>query len=170
MKVFRRLLIPSIKVCSVLAFAGLIVGGAARAAVEPPNPKDLTQGNWELNVAKSKFCKAAPKKGSRQIFDAGWGLIVIEQGGVSPEGKPTSGRYVARYDGQKYPDIATGPAKEAITWKQVDARRVEFTHWSLDDKTTSEYVRTVSPDGQMMTQHGKFVGQTCEEDQVFERR
>ena len=141
-------------------------------AVEPPNPKDLTQGTWELNPAKSKFCNpaAAPKKGGRHPFDAGWGLIVFEQSGVNAEGKETSGRYVGRYDGDKYPDIATGPAKEAITWKLVNPGRVEFTHWSKDDKKTSDYVRTVSADGQTMTQHAKFVGRDCEEDQVFERK
>lgn len=140
-------------------------------AVEPPNPKDLTQGTWELNPAKSKFCNpaAAPKKGGRHIFDAGWGLIVFEQSGVNAEGKETSGRYVGRY-GTTYPDIATGPAKEAITWKLVNPGRVEFTHWSKDDKKTSDYVRTVSADGQTMTQHAKFVGRDCEEAPVFERK
>lgn len=148
---------------------GTFIGGTVAAAVDPSNPKDLTQGRWELNLSKSKFCRGAPQKGARWIFDAGWGLIVVEQSGVNTEGKPTSGRYVARYDGEKYPDIATGPAREAIVWKQVSPSRVEFIHYSKEDKITSEYVRTVSVDGQQMTQHGKFVGQACEDDQVFDR-
>jgi hypothetical protein len=155
-------------VCATL-IAGLL-GAADSYAAAPPNPKDLTQGTWELNIAKSKFCNPAPQKGGRRIFDAGWGLIVFEQSGINAEGKETSGRYVGRYDGDKYPDIATGPAKEAITWKLVNPNRVEFVHWSKEDKMTSEYVRTVSADGQTMTQHAKFVGRPCEEDQVFERR
>ena len=151
------------------AIAGMFIGSSSMAAVYPPNPKDLMQGKWELNLAKSKFCLTAPQKSSRYIFDAGWGLIVFEQSGVDAAGKPTSGRYVGRYDGDKWPDIATGPAREAIIWKQVSPSRVEFAHISKEDKITSEYVRTVSADGQTMTQHAKFVGRACEDDQVFDR-
>jgi hypothetical protein len=139
------------------------------AAVDPPNAKDLTQGNWELNLTKSKFCNAAPQKGARQIFDSGWGLIVVEQTGVNAKGESTVGRYVYRYDGDKYPDNITRPAREAITWKQVGADRVEFVHWDKQDKLTSEYVRTVTADGQSMTQTGKFVGRECIDSQVFDR-
>jgi hypothetical protein len=147
----------------------MFTAGAASAAVAPPNPKDLTQGHWELNLTKSKFCNKPPQKGGRWIFDAGWGLVVFEQSGVNAEGKATSGRYVGRYDGDKYPDIATGPAKEAIAWKQISPSRIEFAHYDKQDKITSEYVRTVTADGQQMTQHAKFVGRDCQEDQVFDR-
>jgi hypothetical protein len=153
----------------VLMIAGVLIAGSAGAMVDPPNSQDLSQGKWELSLAKSKFCKTTPQKSSRDIFDAGWGLIVVEQSGINAAGKPTSGRYVARYDGDKYPDIVTGAAREAIIWKQISPTRVEFAHVSKEDRVTSEYIRTVSADGQVMIQHGKFIGQDCEEDQVFDR-
>lgn len=160
----------TLRIISLAAAAACaFVSTAALAAVDPPNPKDLTQGNWELNLAKSKFCNAAPQKGARQIFDAGWGMVVVEQSGVNAKGEPTSGRYVYRYDGGKYPDNITRPAREAIVWKQVSPVRVEFVHYDKEDKKTSEYVRTVAANGQEMTQTGKFVGRECIDSQVFDR-
>ena len=147
-----------------------LVTSHARAEVTPPNPKDLTQGTWELNVAKSSFCGTAPKKANRVILDAGWGLIATEWETVHADGRTTVSRYVARYDGQKYPSTIQRPATEAITWKLVTPHRLEFVHWSKDDKITSEYVRTVTPDGQSMTQQAKWVDRTCQETQVFDRR
>ncbi len=152
----------------VLLFAS--AGSVSASAVEAPNPKDLTQGTWELNLAKSKFCGPAPQKASRVILDAGWGLIVVTQESVNTEGTATVGHYVARYDGQKYPSTIDRPAPESITWTLVNPSRVEFVHRSKEDKVTSSYVRTVSPDGQTMTQHAKFADRECEQSQVFDRR
>jgi hypothetical protein len=154
-----------------LGFAAVMLLAPAMAiAVEPPNQKDLTQGRWELNLAKSKFCGPAPKKSERVIVDAGWGLIYTTWTGVDADGNPVLIHYVARYDGDKYPAGLDRPATESITWKLVSPNRLEFVHWSKDDNMTSSYVRTVSTDGQTMTQNAKFVGQACEESQVFERR
>jgi hypothetical protein len=153
-----------------LGIAAAAFVAAAAGAVEPPNPKDLTQGTWELNVAKSKFCGPAPHKSVRKIFDAGWGLISTIWTGEAADGKPIDNRYVARYDGEKYPAGINSPAAEAISWKLVDPHRLEFTHWSKDDKVTSTYVRTVSADGQTMTQTSKVVGRDCGESQVFDRK
>jgi len=144
---------------------------ASLAAVEPPNPKDLIQGKWELVVEKSKFCGKAPKRADRHIFDAGWGLIVTEWGGENAEGKPIVNRYVARYDGGKYPANITRPdSSESISWKLVDPRHLEFVHWDKQDKITSTYTREVSADGQTMTQVSTFVGQECKDIQVFQRK
>jgi len=52
-------------------------------AAEPPNPKDLTQGTWELDSSKTKYCEGqsqgqrAPQSSRRNIIDAGWGLISV---------------------------------------------------------------------------------------------
>ncbi len=140
------------------------------SAVEPPNPKDLTQGVWDLNLAKSKFCKPAPRSGRREIMDAGWGLIGVHWTGIDRDGKPIDVRYVWRYDGEKYPATIMEPAKEAISWKLVSPSRVEFVHWSKDNKKTEELVRTVTPDGQEMTQTRSYLGGAeCVDTQVFKR-
>lgn len=158
---------------ATLAALACMSAGASLARVEPPNPKDLIQGKWELDLAKSKFCGTAPKSADRHIFDAGWGLIVTEWGGQSADGKPTVNRYVARYDGGKYPANITRPetpTSESISWKLVDPRHLEFVHYDKQDKVTSTYTREVSTDGQTMTQVSTFVGRECKDVQVFQRR
>jgi len=158
-------------VCAI-GLAALFAAGASHAA-QPPNPKDLTQGKWDLDLKKSKFCRPAPKSAKRNIFDAGWGLMVVHWTGTDHEGKPVDSRYVWRYDGDKYPatiDRPDDPRREAISWKLVSPSRVEFVHWSKENKITEELVRTVSADGQEMTQSRKYLGGAeCVDIQVFRR-
>ncbi len=159
----------SASIAAVVAFAT----ASAFAAVEPPNAKDLIQGKWRLNLSKSKFCGSASKAEDRHIFDAGWGLIVTEWGGEDANGKPIVNRYVARYDGGKYPANITRPdtpTSESISWKLVDPRHLEFVHYDKKDKITSTYTREVSADGQQMTQVNTFVGQDCKDIKVFDRQ
>ena len=155
-----------------VATLAALLGAAGAVAAEPPSRKDLTLGKWELDLAKSKFCTAAPRKSTRNIIDAGWGLMSAHATGVNSKGEPMEFRYVWRYDGGKYPaDITKPDADESISWKLVSPSRVEFVHWSKDGKITQELVRTVSADGQTMTQTTKFIGgKECVDTQVFQRR
>lgn len=159
----------SLLIRATAAVAAALVATAA-AAVEPPNPKDLTQGVWELDLTKSKFCKPKPRSGRREILDTGWGLIAVHWTGADAAGKPIDVRYVWRYDGEKYPATIMEPANEAISWKLVSPSRVEFVHWSKDNKKTEELLRTVSADGQEMTQTRSYLGGAeCVDVQVFKR-
>jgi hypothetical protein len=143
-------------------------------AADPPNPKDLTQGNWELQLDKSKFCipSQAPQKSVRAIVDEGWGLISVHWTGVGANGKPMDIHYVYSYDGRKFPVGVYGPkSKEAITYHLMSPNRVEFQHWSMDGKLTQSLVRTVSDDGQTMTQTTKLTNRAgCIDTQVFQRQ
>lgn len=159
---------------STAAAVALLVAGTAFAA-NPPNPKDLTQGVWEADLAKSKFCKPAPKKSRREIVEAGWGLVSVHWTGIDANNKPEEHWYVYRYDGQKYPAGIESPADEAISWKLVSPHHVDFTHWDKKDKKTEELYREVSADGQTMTQSRKYLGAKadgkaeCVDVQVFQR-
>ena len=147
--------------------AGVSVAGTA------PNPKDLTQGAWELDVSRSRFCDRAevPKSSHREIVDVGWGLVSVYWTGLDAVGKSVDIRYVYRYDGQKYPDDIKGPGSEAIPWKLVSPSRVEFLHWSTDNRITQRLVRAVSDDGQTMTQTTKLSSRPgCTDVQVFTRQ
>ena len=159
-----------VKAACFVAASVLIAGGAS--AVEPPSKKDLTMGQWELSLAKSKFtCSKAPQVSKRHFFDAGWGMMVAEWTGTNAEGNPTNSRYVWRYDGGKYPSGITRPdANEALIYKLVNPNRVEFVHVDKADKVTSTYYRQVSTDGQTMTQSTKYTGRDCEDLQVFDRK
>ncbi len=159
-------------ITATLAAAFALSATTAMAAIDPPNPKDWIQGKWRLSLTKSKFCGAASKAEDRHIFDAGWGLIVTEWGGETADGKPIVNRYVARYDGGKYPANVTRPdtpTSESISWKLVDNRHLEFVHYDKKDKITSTYTREVTADGQQMTQVNTFVGQECKDIKVFDR-
>src|SRR5579862_6085482 len=83
---------------SALAVSALLHYGSVLAA--EPAAKDSEVGKWELQLSKSHFCKpdAAPQKSSRDIFDAGGGILFIHWTGVDPKGKPVDIRYVLRYD------------------------------------------------------------------------
>ncbi len=157
----------------VAALAAALAAGSALAA-EPPNPKDLTQGHWELQLDKSKFCKPsqAPQKSVRDIVDEGFGLISVHWTGVSATGKPMDIHYVYSFDGHKFPAgvFSARKSKESITYHLVSPSRVEFQHWSMDGKMTQDLARTVSDDGQTMTQTTKLSNRPgCEDVQVFLR-
>lgn len=162
-----------VRVTLAAALVGLAAGSSF--ASEPPNPNDLTQGTWELQPQQSEFCgREVPQQSIRHVVDAGWGLISVHWTGRRANGEPFETWYVYRYDGQKYPATIEEPASESITWKLVNPHRVEFTHWSKDDRVTQELVRTVSSDGQTMTQTTKYVGEEdagkCVVKQVFRRK
>jgi hypothetical protein len=162
--------LPGRRRTSSLIASVLLCTAGPSVAAEPPNKNDLTQGNWELVHEKSTFCKPVPQKSRREIIDAGWGLISVYWTGVDFDGKEMSTRYVYRYDGDKYPSTITEPAEESITWKLVNPSRVEFIHWSKDNEITEELVRTVSSDGQEMTQSRKYLeAENCVDIQVFRR-
>ncbi len=147
-------------------------------AVEPPNPKDLTQGNWALQLDKSKFCNPsqAPQQSLRSIVDEGYGLISVHWTGVSASGKPMDIHYVYAYDGRKFPVGEYSPnrnlaTKEAITYHLINPHRVEFQHWDRNDNKTQDLVREVSDDGQTMTQTTRLSTRPgCTDVQVFARQ
>jgi hypothetical protein len=144
----------------------------SHAAVTPPSDKDLSKGDWEINLAKSKFaCSKPPQVSKRHIIDAGWGMTFVHWTGVQADGKPFETRYVFRYDGQKYPvGIDRPDAREAIIYMLKNPHHIDFRHVDKEGKVTSTYYRDISADGQTMTQSSKFTGRDCEDLQVFQRR
>jgi len=160
--------------CAATSVASILFAQAS-LSIPPPNAKDLTQGKWALQVSKSLFCNGAPQKSTREIFDAGWGFVSVLWGGVDAKGETINIRYVYKLDGQKYPSDIVKPSDVAISWMMVSPSRIEFIDWSKDNKMIAENVRTVSADGQTMTQTTKFApandGKTdCIDTQIFERQ
>src|SRR5579862_1968577 len=137
----------------VVSVSAAVNFGIAWAA--EPAAKDNEVGKWELQLSKSHFCNpaAAPQKSSRDIFDAGGGVLLIHWTGIDPKGKPVDIRYVLRYDGKKYafPSDVADPAVY-ISWKRLSPSKVAFIDWSKDGKMVAENTRTVSADGNTMIQ------------------
>lgn len=146
-------------------------GSVSASNIPPPNQADWTQGIWEMVPDESAFCKPTPRVSIRQITDVGWGMISVHWTGIDANGNPIDSCYVYRYDGAKYPANIQKPATESISWKLVNPKRVEFFHWSKDDRMTEELSREVSDDGQKMTQLRRYLGGgECVDKQVFRRR
>lgn len=163
-------------ISAAIAVSAVLHYGAVLAA--EPAAKDPEIGKWELQLSKSHFCDsaAAPQKSSRDIFDAGGGILLIHWTGVDAKSKPIDIRYVLRYDGKKYafPSDVADPGT-FISWQRVSPSKVAFIDWSKDGKKVAENTRSVSSDGNTMTQSTTAVdanGQkaTCTDRQVFERQ
>lgn len=163
-------------ISAAIAVSAILHYGGALAA--EPTAKDSEVGKWELQLSKSHFCDAAaaPQKSTRDIFDAGGGILLIHWTGIDPKGKPVDIRYVLRYDGKKYafPSDVADPAVY-ISWKRISPSKVAFIDWSKDGKMLAENTRTVSADGNTMIQSTTALdanGQkaACTDRQVFERQ
>jgi hypothetical protein len=164
----------------------LVVSGAALVAlsitrvslaVEPPNPKDLTVGNWELQLDKSKFCNPAqaPKQSLRKIMDEGYGMVSVHWTGTAADGTPVDRMYVYFNDGHRVPagEFRGTPleTKESMTFHLINPHRLVWEHWSADNKLTGTWVREVSADGQTMTQTDKLVNRPgCVDVEVYRRQ
>jgi len=150
------------------AVVALFASGAA-LAVDVPDPGDLTIGKWELNLAKSKFCGNPPKKSTREIYNVGFGWLVVVWTGINADGGEINDRYVMKYDEQKLTSTIERVSRDTVSYKQVSPYRVEWTHWSIDNKPTSHQYRLVSEDGQSMAQVGQSIGSDCVNSQFFDR-
>lgn len=166
----RRLSPRVIVVCWVVMVAFCLIAQSGAAEVDPPDADDLMVGEWVVQPHQSQFCKDAPEQSVRQIADMGWGLLETHWTGLDHKGAPVDVCYVSRFDGLKYPGNILKRVYFATSWKFVNPHRIEFEDWSKDNKVIGWGVRTISKDGQTMTQTVKVPGKACVEVQVFARR
>lgn len=146
-------------------------------AAEPPNPKDLTIGDWALQLDKSKFCDPAqtPRQSLRKIMDEGYGMVSVHWTGIAADGTPVDRLYVYYNDGHRVPagEFRGTPlsSKESMTFHLINPHRLVWEHWSPDNKLTGTWVREVSADGQTMTQTDKLVNRPgCVDVEVYRRQ
>lgn len=162
---------------AALAFVAACAHCVASPAGEPV-ATDPEVGKWELQPARSHFCKpeAVPRESLRDIFDVGGGIYLDHWTGVDAKGEPIDFLYIVRYDNRKYafPSDTWNP-RVYISWKRVGTSKVSFVDWSKDGRVIAENSRTVSPDRKTMVQTTNAVdanGQksSCTEIQVFEKQ
>jgi hypothetical protein len=164
------------------AFAALVSVAAclhcAAVLAAKPAATDPQVGKWELQPAKSHFCKpeTAPQKSIREIFDVGGGIYLNHWTGIDVKGKPIDFLYVVRYDNRRYafPSDSSDP-KAYISWKRISTSKVSFVDWNKDGKAIAENTRTVSPDGRTMVQATNAINasghkSSCTDTQVFEKQ
>ena len=169
--------------CLVLITGSLVAQGPT--TLSPPNP---IIGVWKQNMEKSTYNPGPPPPrgvGSVRQYAAGQdGSIVAVTFNLNLEGIPSLGAIsAAHYDGKDYPQhtIATlatslashiGPRIErTISYKALNAYTVEITQ-KQDGKVVGVSTRTVSRDGQTMTDRSDFGpdGQRVMNLLVFEKQ
>jgi hypothetical protein len=149
------------------------------ATLISPNASSQTAdpaiGVWKLNLAKSKYNPGPPQTQmeTRTIEDRGGGVILMTAERISLNGERTIIQYVAKYDGKAYPKMVLGAKTlSSISLKAIDLYTVEGTE-KEDGKVTARYTRTVSKDGNTMTQSMESMnaqGQKIRRIMVFDRQ
>jgi hypothetical protein len=152
-----------------LAVVGL--GVTALIGVALAGTMDALLGDWDLNIARSKFEPSPPmKKYTMRVIDAGAGHLLIKSDWIEADGTAGHVEYSTAFDGKPislidYPlaDTVTDTAVNATTWKSV---------WTKDGKVVERELETISADGKTFREidQGKDEkGRSYKNHLVFER-
>jgi len=127
------------------------VGLTAWSSAAVAGKMDALLGDWDLNIAKSKFRPNPPmKKYTMKVIDAGEGRLLIKSDWIDADGTVGHVEYSTALDGKPitiidYPiaDTVTDTMVNETTWKSIwkkDGKTVEreFEHISADGKTFRE--------------------------------
>ena len=153
--------------CLGLTAAGTALAGDAAFAEQ----LHALLGDWDLNVAKSKFEPSPPmKKYTMKVIDAGAGHLLIKSDWIDADGTAGHVEYSTAFDGKPisipdYPiaDTVTDTVVNATTWKSV---------WTKDGKVVERELETISADGKTFREidQGKDEkGRKYKNHLVFER-
>jgi hypothetical protein len=152
-----------------LAVVGL--GLTALVGMALAGTMDALLGDWDLNIARSKFEPSPPmKKYTMRVIDAGAGHLLIKSDWIEADGTAGHVEYSSAFDGKPislidYPlaDTVTDTVVNATTWKSV---------WTKDGKVVERELETISADGKIFREidQGKDEkGRNYKNHLVFER-
>lgn len=154
---------------ALIAVASLGLTALANSALA--GKMDALLGDWDLNIAKSKFEPKPPmKKYTMKVIDAGTGHLLVKSDWIESDGTPGHVEYSTAFDGKPisildYPaaDTVTDTLLNSTTWKSV---------WTKDGKIVESELQTISADGKTLrdTDEGKDEkGKKYKNRLVFER-
>lgn len=152
-----------------LALVGLGLTALAGAAFA--GKMDALLGDWDLNIAKSRFEPSPPmKKYTMKVIDAGADHLLIKSDWIDADGTVGHVEYSTALDGKPislidYPiaDSVTDTMVNATTWKSV---------WTKKGKVVERELETISADGKIFREvdQGKDEkGKKYKNHLVFER-
>ena len=152
-----------------LAIAGLGVTALAGAAWA--GNLDALLGDWDLNIAKSKFEPSPPmKKYTMRVVNAGSDHLLIKSDWIDADGTAGHVEYSTAFDGKPialtdYPiaDMVTDTLISPTTWESV---------WTKNGKIVERELETISADGKIFHEidQGKDEkGRRYKNHLVFER-
>jgi hypothetical protein len=132
-----------------LAFAcGAILELALSVAHSTP-PNDPVLGTWKLNVDESKFTPGPAWQSQIRIYKTTPAGVSVSWTGLSARGEKMHVHYTYEYDGRDYPMTGSG-SYDTLNAVRIDARTVKSEE-KRNGKTVGIAVRTVSPDGKVLT-------------------
>ena len=113
-------------------------------------PANSVLGTWKLNVAKSTFTPGPGWRSQVRVYCAEpGGGVLIRWTGIGAHGEPMHLSFVSRLDGKDYP--MTGSAHyDTLNAVKIDALTVKSEE-KRDGKVVGIAIRTVSPDGKVLT-------------------
>ncbi|MDB5704578.1 MAG: hypothetical protein JWN66_1694 [Sphingomonas bacterium] len=132
-----------------LMFVFGCIFGLSLSVAQAASPEDPVLGTWKLNVDKSTFTPGPGWQSQTRIYQATPAGVSVSWSGVDASGGQMAVQYTYQYDGRDYP--MTGSASyDSLNAVRVDARTVRSEE-KRDGKTVGIAVRTVSPDGKILT-------------------
>lgn len=132
------------------AFAVWVAAPAQHASQSKPAAvQDLVLGNWDLNLAKSKFSPGPAPKMQRRTYEAHPIGVKATIRTIYADGHSASVQYTANYDSVEYP-VTGSPDSDTITLKKVDEYMAEATLGHAG-KVMGTAQRVISKDGKTMT-------------------
>ena len=131
----------------------------------------VPNGNWKLNVAKSKGSPSLPFKTATLVIHPVGPATMTMIESVGANGATLNWNYTGPYDGKDVP-IAGNPAFDTASRKSVNATTTETT-FKKSGKVVAVNTNVLSADGKVLTVTTKGVderGQPVNSVLVFERQ
>jgi hypothetical protein len=156
---------------AVKSLAVAVLGMTALSGAAFAGKLDALLGDWDLNIAKSKFEPSPPmKKYTMKVVDAGADHLLIKSDWIDADGTVGHVEYSTAFDGKpisilEYPiaDCVTDTLINSTTWKSV---------WTKNGKVVEQEFETISADGKVFREvdQGKDEkGKKYKNHLVFER-
>ena len=128
--------------------AGCFLALALSVAHSAP-PDDPVLGTWKLNVEKSKFVPGPGWQSQTRVYQSTPAGVSVTWRGVGASGEKMQVSYTYNYDGKDYPMAGSG-SYDTLNAMRIDALTVRSVE-KRDGKTVGVAVRSVSPDGKVLT-------------------
>jgi len=133
----------------LLALNFSCIAGLALSAAHATSSDDPILGTWQLNVAKSQFTPGPGWRSQIRVYQAAPEGVAVSWTGVDAEGEQMQVSYSYAYDGRDYPMLGSA-SYDTLNAVRIDARTVRSEE-KRDGTTVGIAVRTVSPDGKILT-------------------
>jgi hypothetical protein len=154
-----------------LTFVFGSIFGLALSVAHSTSPDDPVLGTWKLNVEKSKFMPGPAWQSQIRVYQITPAGVSVTWTGLGARGEKMQVSYTYKYDGRDYPMAGSG-SYDTLNAVRIDALTVKSEE-KRNGKTVGIAVRTVSPDGKVLTitdEGTNRKGQAFSQILVFDRQ